>query len=354
MFKIFKLVIIIITFILIKTETSYASNSLIDVDKLELKISDDLGDGEILERTYLKSFNKLIAKIVLSKDYPLAQSEATQDVIKDMVFSYKLKDSRSNDNINDQRDYVEVNYKYDKLKVYNFLRKLNISFSSASEIEVSIFPVLVINNNLNIFNNFFYKNWLDQNENQSELVTYLLPAEDLDIIDFFKKNSDSYNQINLNDPILNRESKNIVLIFFEEKNDVLSIYLKSKILNDNKVQNLRFNLSSSKKSLDYNFIINVLKKNISDTWKLKNLVDLNIPLNLKLNLEIDNLSESAEVFDKIKLIEIIEDYKINLITKDKIILELKYYGNLKTLQEKLNEKQIEMFEKKFEWFIRKI
>ena len=113
MFKIFKLVIIIITFILIKTETSYSSNSLIDVDKLELKISDDLGDEEILERTYLKSFNKLITKIVLSKDYPLAQSEATQDVIKDMVFSYKLKDSRNNDNINDQRDYVEVNYKYD-------------------------------------------------------------------------------------------------------------------------------------------------------------------------------------------------------------------------------------------------
>ena len=101
-------------------------------------------------------------------------------------------------------------------------------------------------------------------------------------------------------------------------------------------------------------IINILKKNISDIWKLKNLVDLNIPLNLKLNLEIDNLSESAEVFDKIKLIEIIEDYKINLITKDKILLELKYYGNLKPLQEKLNEKQIEMFEKKFEWFIRKI
>ena len=354
MFKIFKLVIIIITFILIKTETSYSSNSLIDVDKLELKISDDLGDEEILERTYLKSFNKLITKIVLSKDYPLAQSEATQDVIKDMVFSYKLKDSRNNDNINDQRDYVEVNYKYDKLTVYNFLRKLNISFSSASEIEVSIFPVLVINNNLNIFNNFFYENWLDQNENQSELVTYLLPAEDLDVIDFFKKNSDSYNQININDPVLNRESKNIVLIFFEEKNDVLSIYLKSKILNDNKVQNLRFNLSSSKKSLDYNFIINVLKKNISDTWKLKNLVDLNIPLNLKLNLEIKNLNESTEVFDKIKFIEIIEDYKVNLITKDKIILELKYYGNLKTLQEKLNEKQIEMFEKNFEWFIRKI
>ena len=97
-----------------------------------------------------------------------------------------------------------------------------------------------------------------------------------------------------------------------------------------------------------------MKKNISDTWKLKNLVDLNIPLNLKLNLEIKNLNESTEVFDKIKFIEIIEDYKVNLITKDKIILELKYYGNLKTLQEKLNEKQIEMFEKNFEWFIRKI
>jgi len=66
------------------------------------------------------------------------------------------------------------------------------------------------------------------------------------------------------------------------------------------------------------------------------------------------IKKSCRPQDKIKFIEIIEDYKVNLITKDKIILELKYYGNLKTLQEKLNEKQIEMFEKNFEWFIRKI
>ena len=35
-------------------------------------------------------------------------------------------------------------------------------------------------------------------------------------------------------------------------------------------------------------------------FRSKNLVDLNIPLNLKLNLEIKNLNESTEVFDKIK------------------------------------------------------
>ena len=67
-----------------------------------------------------------------------------------------------------------------KKKSNFFLEKKNLFYSNPTQISVLFFPIIVEQENLYLFNeNIFYKYWLT-NKDQSGLINYIMPLEDID------------------------------------------------------------------------------------------------------------------------------------------------------------------------------
>ena len=346
-----KLILTILTFILLKIDIAYSSNSYLSVDNVELKFKSDLLKEEILEKTYLEGFNSLISKVVLSKDYGIVKSEATKDIIKDMIFSYQITYPKlQHTGEEDQKIYI--NYKFNKSKVHNFLKQLNVSYSSPSNIDINVIPIILNKSNFVLFKeNFFFENWNKFYDTDNNSVNFVLPAEDIDLINFFKNNINNINEINMNEEILNRENKNIALIFFSEDKNQIKVFLKSKILNNINIKNFVFKINSSNKDLDYIYSIKNIKENINDIWKNLNLIDLNIPINLVLLIENKSTQKTYQIVEKLKEIDIIQNIQIISLTNNFTKINLKYFGGTDRLKNKLIENNFKIYEKDFEWFI---
>ena len=91
-------------------------------------------------------------------------------------------------------------------------------------------PILVKDDEVFIFNNFFYTNWNEIYNN--DLIEFILPLENIEIIKNI--NNNKLDLMNLDLGILFKEysDKNLALVLIEEKNkknDIEKIYIKTII-----------------------------------------------------------------------------------------------------------------------------
>ena len=68
--------------------------------------------------------------------------------------------------------------------MYNFYSKNNIKYSDVSGKIFEILPVLLLKDEIFIYdNNFFYENWLKgQKENKIENIEYIFPLKNLETL----------------------------------------------------------------------------------------------------------------------------------------------------------------------------
>ena len=85
---------------------------------------------------------------------------------------------------------------FDKDKIHELFFEKGVSYSDISDKELFILPVLIKENELFIFNNnFFYENWNNVYEN--ELIEFILPLENIEIIQNINKNKQSLLDISV-------------------------------------------------------------------------------------------------------------------------------------------------------------
>ena len=104
-----------------------------------------------------------------------------------------------------------INLYFKRDKMYNYYSQNNIKYSDVSGKILKILPVLLLKDEIYIYdNNFFYKNWMeDKNEKKDESIEYIFPIESLEIIETIKKNQNNLEMINL-DNILIKIHKKII------------------------------------------------------------------------------------------------------------------------------------------------
>ena len=80
-----------------------------------------------------------------------------------------------------QKELANFSVTFDKDKIHDLFFKKGISYSKISDKELYILPILIKDNELNIFNNnFFYENWNEIYDN--DLIEFVLPLENIEII----------------------------------------------------------------------------------------------------------------------------------------------------------------------------
>tara|TARA_B100001093_G_scaffold45606_1_gene38768 strand:- start:1361 stop:2413 length:1053 start_codon:yes stop_codon:yes gene_type:complete len=330
--NIYKLLLLIIV-ILSKTGNVLSNESIFTVNNIEINKNSFKNNNELIELAFKTGFQKLNNKILLEKDISRLKDVSLKN-IKNLVSHYQIvkKESKGNKNT----IFVNIFFKRDKM--YNFYSKNNVRYSDVRGKNIKILPILLNEKEILIYeNNFFYKNWTNKNtkkNKKTETIEYILPLENIEVIEEIKKNQDNLASIELNKIFDDSIDKDNLFIIIDYNNKLTKIFLTGSISKKKITKNLSL-ANSQEEKITYIEILSFLKNQIKEIIKSQNIIDINTPsfLNIKLNLKNKNdLFIFQEILNKIDLID---NFNVGEFNNKFAFIKIKYYGKTNIIKEKL-------------------
>ena len=331
----YKLIIFILV-IFFKTGNVLSNTNIFDVNNIIVEKKGKTANEVLANQAIKKGFNKLINKILLENDIKKLQ-ELKFSEIKELVTYYQI----SKEEIREQNiEQIKYNISFDKFKIHDLFYKKNISYSDISNKEIFILPILKKNNQIFIYNqNFFYEKW---NETyNSELIEFILPLENIEIIQNINLNKNNLINLDLKNLFSEYSSKNLALILIEDENSKEEkVYLKTRILGKSIVKNINIKRMNLSEEEFYRKIIIKVKKEIINLIKSKNLIDIRLPSFLKVQLKINEKNNLVELKFRLKNIDSIESIYIQEFNNKTVKLRIKYLGKLEKIINQLKNQKI--------------
>jgi len=332
-FKKYISIFLVINIFLFTTFTkSVAEENVFTINnvKVEGPIDLNFSRNKYFNKAFSNSFKTLMNRILLTRDFKKI-SDVKPKEIKYLISSFQLLDESYKGDIYK----ISIKVLFNEKKIKQLLRKKNISFSQPDNISVVFFPILNSNNEIQSFyGNYFYKNW-NQIKFNDELVNFILPLEDLEDISKIIKMKNNIEKLNVEDLVNKYDIKNYAFVYMDHEVNKLNVYIKLNF-NDNKIsKNITYNLKSLNNEEELSVILKKLKLTIIDIWKEENLINLLMPLSIKIKFgqtNIDELEKLKQSFNKISIIESHDLVEFNINSS---IFKIYYYGNPKKLRSAL-------------------
>ena len=175
------------------------------------------------------------------------------------------------------------------------------------------------------------------------MIEFIIPLESIEIIQNINLNRDNLFNLQIKKIFQEYQDKNLAIVLIEDNNSKKEkIYLKTKILGKNIVKNItveRFELNERE---FYEKIITEIKKEIINSVKLQNLIDVSAPSFLNAEFETSKKSSLVELNLRLKKIDSIEKIYIQELNKETVNLRIKYLGKLDKLIKELENKKINL------------
>ena len=323
------------------TATIFLSNliskSLADEDifvveniKIEGIFDVNFSRDKFIDKGINRSFTNLMSKILLSKDIGKVDNLNLKS-IKNFIDSFQILEEQYIEN----KYIVNFTVRFNRDKVKKFLRKKNISFSQPENIKVVFFPVFFINDEMSNFSeNFFYNEWTSV-EIENELISYILPLEDLDDISKILEMKNKIEELEVDSFVNKYDIKNYVFALIDYENKKLNIHLKTNFNNKKISKNVSYELKNINDKLVLNSILKDLKIKIADIWKEENLINLLMPLSIKLKFQHTNLDDLDKLRNTFYKISIIDNYVLEEFNINNSFFKIYYYGDPKKLRSEL-------------------
>ena len=283
-----------------------------------------------LDKAFLDSFEVLMTRVLLSRDLKKV-IDIKLNKIKNLMSGFQiLEESYSN---NEYKASVKI--LYNDIKVKKFLSEKNISFSQPENISVIFYPALFINEEIQNFNeNYFYKYWTKVII-KNEIINFILPIEDLDDIAKIVEMKNRIEQLNIDSFVNKYDVKNYVFALMDYQNTKLSIHVKTNF-NGNKIsKNFSYKIININNKSELNSILIDLKIKITDLWKEENLINLLMPLSIRLEYQQSNLEDLDKLRNIFYKIGIIDSYTLEEFNINNSFFKIYYYGNPKKLKSEL-------------------
>ena len=306
--------------IIFSTEYSKAKNYMVENVEIIEPYSVNFNKNKIIDKAFRSAFNILTARIVISDELNQVKNVNTK-FVKSMVESFTI----TNEQFIENNYLAKINVSFEKKKVLNFLYKNNITPAIPIYKKIILLPIFINlnSNDLSIYlNNKFYSNW-NKFINQSELLTYILPSEDLEDYYIIKKNLENIENYNFENLLSKYNNDFIVTIFFQNNNN---INVLSKINFNGKltISNTEFkdvNLKNIEKILS---IIKDLKTNYENFWKQENLVNISIKLPLTVLVDSKDLKLLKRFEQELISSDLVYNYYVESITNNETIYKIIY------------------------------
>ncbi len=327
-----------ILIILFKTGNVLSNNKIFNVNNIEIDKEISQNKEKLINKAFLKAFDKLITRLLMEEDYKKT-SKMTLDQVKKLISYYQIT-SENSEGINNER----INVFFDKDRVHKFFYEKNILYSDIMNSEVILFPLLKKENQFFIYTkNYFYKNWNNQESEQENLIQYSLPVENIENIQKINLNKDSPYKIDIDDFFSEYNRNNIVLVYIEIKKDKAEVFLNTKIQNKKikKTLSIKHGNNITEKKFYDEVIINS-KETIRDLIKSQNLIDVRTPSFLNVRIKLNSEKNLVEFNNRIKEIDLIDNFYIQKLNKDYAVVKIKYLGKIDKIIDKLGKQKINL------------
>ena len=330
-----KLILIILIFFF-GSGNVFSENSIFDVNNIKIEKLPKLTNEQLANLAIKNGFEELKKKILLdgdTKKLSMLNLSQIKELVSYYQMSYKPKET-------DETDIIHYNISFDKDKLHKLFYKQGISYSEILQKELFLLPILKKNNKIFIYNkNFFYKNWNEVYYN--ELIEFILPLENIEIIQKINLNKNNLLNLSLNDLFKEYLKKNVALILIEDNNlKEEKIFFKAKIQGKNIIKNIVLKRQNLNQDQFYEKIITATKKNLINTIKSQNLIDIRTPSFLNAKLVITKNSNLVELNSRLKKNDLIENIYVQEFNNESIFLKIKYLGKLDKIIRQLEEQKI--------------
>ena len=163
-----------------------------------------------------------------------------------------------------------------------------------------------------------------------------MPLEDLEDISKIIKIKNKLEEINVEDLVNKYDIKNYVFTLMDYQNGKLNIYLKTNFNNNKMSKNILREVQNINDEIVLNSILKDLKIIITDLWKEENLVNLLMPISIKLKFQHKNLKDLDKLRNTFYKISIIDNYTLEEFNINNSFFKIYYYGNPKKLKSELS------------------
>ena len=334
--------------IIFSTEYSKAKNYIVKNVEIIEPYSINFNKNKMIDKAFRSAFDVLIAKIVISDDLNEVKNVNTM-LIKSMVDSFIITDEQFIEN-----NYLaKINVSFEKKKVLDFLYKKNITPAIPLDKKIIFLPIFINlnSNDLSIYlNNEFYSSW-NKYLGQSELLTYILPSEDLEDYSIIKKNLENIENYNFAN-LLSKYNKDFIVAIFFYDNNSFNVLSKINFNDELTISNSEFkdaNPENNEKILD---IIKELKNTYENFWKKENLVNISIKLPLTVLIDSKNLKLLKRFEKELNSSDLVYNYYVESITNNETIYKIIYNSTPKKFIKNFEDRNFQIDYNNEIWLIK--
>lgn len=335
--KFFKLMIFILV-IFSKTGNVLSENRLFDVNNIKIVNTPSKNINNLTSQAMKKGFLVLIERILLKEDKKRLDDLNLSD-IEDLVAYYQTFDE-----VDDLNKSIKVfNIFFDKDKIHNLFYKRNILYSNLIKSEFYLLPIFKKDEELNIYTkNFFYDRW-NKVSFESEIVDFILPIENIEIIQKVNKSKGNLEDLNLVNLFNEYSNKNLGIVLITENNSkIKKVFLKTNILGKKINKSLEIkNYKLEKNELHEKIIINI-KNELVNIVKSQNLIDIRTPSFLNAKFKINKKNSLVELKKRVEQIDLVEKIFIQEFNNEFVVLRIKFLGKVNNIINELKKEKINL------------
>ena len=335
--KFFKLMIFILV-IFSKTGNVLSENRLFDVNNIKIVNTPSKNINNLTSQAMKKGFSVLIERILLKEDKKRLDDLNLSD-IEDLVAYYQTFDE-----VDDLNKSIKVfNIFFDKDKIHNLFYKRNILYSNLIKSEFYLLPIFKKDEELNIYTkNFFYDRW-NKVSFESEIVDFILPIENIEIIQKLNKSKGNLEDLNLVNLFNEYSNKNLGIVLITENNSkIKKVFLKTNILGKKINKSLEIKDYKLKKNELHEKIIINIKNELVNIVKSQNLIDIRTPSFLNAKFKINKKNSLVELKKRVEQIDLVEKIFIQEFNNEFVILKIKFLGKVNNIINELKKEKINL------------
>ena len=327
-----------ILIILFKTGNVLSNNNIFNVNNIEISKEISLNKEKLLNKSFQKAFNELITRLLLKDDYKRLSGTNLKE-IKNLISHYQIINQKDN---KDDLNKIKINVSFDKDKMHNFFYNKNILYSDIINTEVILFPLLKKDDQYFIYSqNYFYENW--SKKRTDDLIQYILPGENIENIQKINVSKNNIYNLDISEFFKEYETDSIAFINIQINDVSAEVFLNTRIDNKKINKNLLINnkLNLAKKDF-YDKIIIEVDNVIQDLIKSQNLIDVRTPSFLNVEIKLNKKDNLIEFNNRLKKIDLINNFYVQQINKDYVLVKIKYLGKINKIINKLKEQNINL------------